>query len=668
MKPFISRSALALAVLVLLIFALSGSADTLEKRPVTPEDMVGITWLTLPQISPDGKLVAFVVTEPADSSDPSSRRNSDIWIVSTSGKTQPRRYAFGPGAENNPRWSPDGKLLAFLSDRESPEENQIFLLRTDGGEAEKLTSRKGGVRDFKWSPDGRRIAFTAKDSLTSQEESEQKRKDDEVPVDQNLKYTRLYEVDPETRDVYLLTRDNLHVSDFDWSPDGSRLALRVSDTPLLDDVYFHSRLVVLDRRTRAITTVSRKCLGNPAWSPDGSTIAFFHPSKKLSTNIPAIVPASGGKPKLLAQDYRGSVWSMRWLPGGKKLLVFAVEGVRGAIAQLDPARNEIATIKKVSVTYYGGAKWSMSRDGKMVAYMDGAPDHPEEVWVMESSGKKPRRLTNFNRQLEELALGTAERVHWNGTDGTRIEGVLFKPPGYDASKRYPTIVEVHGGPEWAWWYGWHGSWHELAQLFASNGYVVLLPNPRGSAGYGVDFAEANMGDWGGKDFEDILSGVDFLIKRGVADGSRMGICGWSYGGFMTAWAVTQTRQFKAAVAGAAVTDLVSFHGTTDITPSFLMEYFQTIPFVDPERFRERSAINFVSRAETPTLILHGEADERVPVGQAYEFYRGLKQTGTDAELVVYPREHHGFRERAHQIDVMRRTLAWFDRYLKGDGR
>jgi dipeptidyl aminopeptidase/acylaminoacyl peptidase len=652
-----------LTVCVVFFLSVIVSPTVLAKRPLTPEDIEGVTWLGSPRISPDGTRIAFVVTEPADTTDPAARPMSDIWIVSASGKDAARRYAFSSHNESDPRWSPDGTYLAFLSDRETPDKNQVFLLRTDGGEAEKLTSAKTGVRNFRWGPEGRFIAYTMTDTLTSEEESENEAKDDEIVIDQELKYQRLYVMDLETREPVRISPDNIHVSEFDWSPDGSQFAVQISNTPHVDDVYWHSRLVVMERSSGEIETLVEGTLGNIAWSPDGKTIAFFHPAANLTTNIPAVISPSGGQPRLLIQNFPGSVWMMKWMPDSQRLMLFALDGVYGTISTLDTKKNSIELVKKLSVVYYSADKYSFSGDGKKIAFLNGSVDHPEELWVMQTRGRGDQKLTSFNQQLAEIEFAAAEVMHWTSTDGRKIQGVLFTPPGYETGKRYPTIVSIHGGPEWAWWYGWHGSWHEWAQLLASNGYVVLLPNIRGSAGYGVDFSAANLRDWGGKDLEDLLTGVDYLIKEGITDESRMGICGWSYGGFMTSWTVTQTDRFKAAMAGAAVTNLVSFHGTTDISPSFMREYFDTIPYVNPELFRNRSAVNFANQAKTPTLILHGEADVRVPVGQAYELYRGLKQSGVETELVLYPREGHGFRERAHRIDLMTRILEWFDKHL-----
>jgi dipeptidyl aminopeptidase/acylaminoacyl peptidase len=341
-----------------------------------------------------------------------------------------------------------------------------------------------------------------------------------------------------------------------------------------------------------------------------------------------------------------------------------MEGVRRKLAYLSIEDDALSEVEEMLGPYYGGANFSVSRDGSKVAMLKGERNRPPDVWAKELGflGKR-RSLTDLNPWIDDREIGETSVVEWESRDGTRIEGVLYLPPGYQKGTRYPAVISVHGGPQWAWWLGWHGTWHEWALALSCRGFVVLLPNPRGSLGYGVGFARANFDDLGGGDYEDIAAGADYLLREGIADEKRLGICGWSYGGAMTAWAITQTDRFRAAVVGAGVTNLYSFHGTTDITPTFLAKYLREVPYLRPEAYRSHSAVQFVKNAGTPTLVLHGEEDTRVPVGQAYEFYHGLVQTGCRADLVVYPREGHGFSEIRHQIDVVDRIVGWFELYL-----
>jgi dipeptidyl aminopeptidase/acylaminoacyl peptidase len=314
---------------------------------------------------------------------------------------------------------------------------------------------------------------------------------------------------------------------------------------------------------------------------------------------------------------------------------------------------------------------SFSRNGRWLVYLADHSTHPTEVFIA-SRTKHPlrgRRLTTTNPHVEDRILGKVESIQWKAKDGLLIHGVVIHPAGQPNARNAPTVVMIHGGPQWQWWRGWLGTWHEPAQLLAARGFRVLLPNPRGSSGRGVKFASSAYGDWGGKDFEDILAGVDVLVETGLADPERLGIVGWSYGGYITAWAVSQTKRFKAAVAGAAVTNLLSMQGTCDI-PLFLPDQFGSSPYREPQVFLERSPVFFARQVTTPTLVVHGESDVRVPITQGRELYQALKEAGVECKLVTFPREGHTFEEPGHQRVLLEETLQWLSRYLlqkQGDG-
>jgi dipeptidyl aminopeptidase/acylaminoacyl peptidase len=661
-----------IGLFMLALCVLVGVAHAEEKRAIRPEDLVDIRGLSDVQVSSDGKRVAFVLSEPGDVAKPQEPRDTNIWVVPTDGGEPARMFAASSKNDSSPRWSPDGRYLAFLSNRGRPwkeekeAKNHLFLMRTDGGEAEQLTNHQGEVLALRWSPDGKMIAFTERDPVTEEEQKKHKEGNDQVYVDHDYRFARLWVLSLADRKAAQVTKQDLEVSDFAWSPDGSELALRVSPTPRKDDVYWSSSLVVVRRLTGEIVRTLAK---DPPvagmglrWSPDGKSVAFGQFTPNLIANWPTVIPAGGGDARPLLKGYPGTIRGVEWEPDSVHLVAESNERTRDHFVRIDSTTGAVTQLP--IETALPGDDFTLSADGRTVAYAYETGDTPREAWAF-TIGEKPRRLTHLHPQVAGWRLGQVKEISWkNPKDGQTIYGVLVTPPDFKSGRTYPTIVEVHGGPEWAWWSGWLGSWHEWAQLLASHGYVVFLPNPRGSTGQGWQFAEANRNDWGGMDFQDIMSGVDYLVDQKIADRNRLGIGGWSYGGFMTSWTVTQTDRFKAAVVGAAVTNLFSFDGTTDITPKFLRNYFLDIPFRQRAAYDNHSAMTFLQNCKTPSLILHGETDERVPVSQGWEFYNGLKMLGVPAEMVVYPREHHGFKERAHQIDLLTRVLAWYDEHLK----
>jgi dipeptidyl aminopeptidase/acylaminoacyl peptidase len=654
---------LFVSILVMLfLFALTVEAADC----FTGSDLLRLRTAATPAISPDGGWIAYVVQEPPDTSMGERRGQADIWIVDVEGKRDPRRFAFGPSNEYSPKFSPDGRWIGFLSNRGGAV--QVYKIGTDGGEAVPVTNLEGNVGFFAWSPDGGRLAVTAADPLPEDRKRAEEEGADERFIDHDDRFGRLWIVDAESGDGGIITPDSIHVQSAAWSPEGSRLAIITSKRPVNDEIYFHSRLEIIDSAGRERIFIEEGVAGPVSWSPDGESIAFMklceHPEVTVSVPVVAVADVESRTTKLLGLNHSVTIRSPEWLPGGKRLLVIEMDGVRRKLAYISVENEELDEVEEILGPYYGGANFDVSRDGSKVAMLKGEPNRPPDVWAKELGFLgKTRKLTDLNPWIDERDFGETRVVEWKSRDGTRIEGVLYLPAGYRDGTRYPAVISVHGGPQWAWWLGWHGTWHEWALALSCRGYVVLLPNPRGSLGYGVGFARANFDDFGGGDYEDIVSGADYLVSEGMADEKRLGICGWSYGGAMTAWSITQTKRFRAAVVGAGVTNLYSFHGTTDITPTFLSKFLRDVPYLRPEAYRNRSAVQFVKNADTPTLVLHGEEDARVPVGQAYEFYHGLVQTGCRADLVVYPREGHGFSEIRHQIDLVDRIVDWFELYL-----
>jgi dipeptidyl aminopeptidase/acylaminoacyl peptidase len=651
----------------LFAFLLAGSLHPAVARECfTGSDLLRVRMAAEPVISPSGAWIAYVIIEPPDTSKGEGRDQSDIWVVDFEGERGPRRFAFGPANEYSPLFSPDGRWIAFLSDRDG--DTEIYAIGIDGGEARRVTDFDGVASFFAWSPAGDRLAVVVTEPVPGEIERARERGDDERVADRDERYARLWIVDVETGGGQALTPQDLHVQSAAWSPDGSMLALVTSAGPTADEMYYRSRLELLELPDGRRRELCGQVAGPPRWSPDGGSIACMynmeHPEVTVAVPVVSVVDIASGERRLLGVNHPGTLRSPRWLGGGERLAVIELSGVKRRLAALSVEKDEVDVIEEILGPYYGGAPYDLSRDGSKIAMLKGSADRPPDVWAKELGFlKKTRRLTDLNAWLEDLSLPGMRPVRWKSRDGTEIEGVLVLPPDYRKDVSYPAVLEVHGGPMWAWWLGWHGTWHEWALALACKGFVVLLPNPRGSLGYGVGFARANFDDWGGGDFEDIVTGADYLIDEGYADPDRIGICGWSYGGYMSSWAITQTRRFAAAVVGAGVTNLYSFHGTTDVTPTFLEKYFREVAYLRAEAYRSHSAMNDIANAETPTLILHGEDDVRVPVGQAWELYRGLVQTGSTAELVLYPGEGHGFEGIYHRIDVVERIVEWFERHL-----
>jgi dipeptidyl aminopeptidase/acylaminoacyl peptidase len=399
---------------------------------------------------------------------------------------------------------------------------------------------------------------------------------------------------------------------------------------------------------------------SPRWSRDGKLLAYLASDDPMSwaekTDLMLVEPATGA-PRNLTGAYEEVVTGApRWSPDGQTIYAAGMNGVYGQLLRVAVAGGEPRPVFESRGAY---ASVDLSRDGARLAFTFNDARAPNNVWTASTTGQGAKQLTFFNPQTKDYALADTEVLRWKGPDGLEIEGLLVKPVGYMAGARYPTILLVHGGPYGQFTYGWNRN----AQLYAARGYAVLMPNPRGSTGYGHKFMTANLRDWGGKDYQDLLAGVDEVVRRGVADPERLAVMGGSYGGFMTFWTITQTERFKCAIGHAGISDWYGFFGQTDV-PS-LMEYgLGGLPWTARETYAKWSPMSYVERVSTPLLITHGEQDRRVPIQQAELFYRALKRRGVEVTFVRYPREGHSITEPNHQIDLAGRQLAWLDKHLK----
>ncbi|HET9526649.1 MAG TPA: S9 family peptidase, partial [Pyrinomonadaceae bacterium] len=570
----------------LLVVVLGGVAFAQTTVEWSPELQVKLKTAGTPRVSPDGKRIVYTVTDAVMTSE-KSEFVTQIWMATIDGKTKPNgaqsdlprsvQLTFGDKSSNNPKWSPDGNWIAFTSNRKD-NKNNIYLLNLNGGEAEPLTDVKSNVTNFAWSPDGRSIAFRMADAKTEEEENNDKAKNDFRWVDENLKMSRLYVISLQKdangkREPRKLTTGNYNVDEFDWSADGARIVFAHTKSPIAND-WPTSDVSIVDVATGKVTALANTpaAESSPVFSPDGKSIAVLvsdNPPRWAQSVIIQIFPAGGGAPTNVAASYDGQPGIAGWSADSQRIYFAEPKGTGTQLYVLDVAANRIEEIKATPAVY--GAM-SLNRSGTTFGFVRQTSDTPGDVFVASVTDFAPVQISRINSNVKLPAVGRTEVVRWKSKDGKEIEGLLTYPAGYQAGQRVPLILNVHGGPAGVFqqtFLGGRGA-YPLA-TFASRGYAILRPNPRGSSGYGTEFRRANMKDWGMGDYQDLMTGVDHVIAMGVADPDRLGVMGWSYGGFMTSWIVTQTDRFRAASIGAALPNLMSFSGTSDV-PGFIPDY------------------------------------------------------------------------------------------------
>ncbi|HLL76959.1 MAG TPA: S9 family peptidase [Pyrinomonadaceae bacterium] len=669
------------SLLAVALFALDAAAQQPQPQPqgqkrVTMEDVLAIRGVGAPQWSPDGKWLAFTIS---DWNRKENRRDSHVYLVSADGG-EVIRLTNGERGETQPAWSPDGRWIAFLANRSAPAAggatpaagggNQIWIIPVRGGEAEKLTEEDAGVSQFRWSPDSRRIAYVVRDTPQDKAERDKLKKDrfDAIVVDSGFIYSHLWTIELGTKTKRRVTEGAFSASDPQWSSDSRWIAYvaaragaqESSFTDISEDRNTDIFIAPAEGGKPRQLTTNPGPDSQPRFSPDGRWVAYTsHPDPSVwaqKTDL-LVVATEGGTPRNLTEGQSDSVSGpARWSRDGRDLYVAASVGVYGQLLRVPAAGGEARAVFEKAGGYSGV---DLSPDNTRLAFLFEDARQPEDIWVSTAAGRDARRITDLNPQAKEFALGDIEVLRWKGADNLEIEGMLVKPAGYERGMKYPTILQIHGGPYARFAYGFEGR----AQIYAGHGYAVLMPNPRGSTGYGHKFATANVRDWGGKDFQDLMAGVGEVVRLGVADPDRLAVMGGSYGGFMTFWAITQTDRFKAAIGHAGISDWYSFFGQSDIPG--LMEYgFGGTPWAARETYERWSPVRFADRVKTPLLITHGEQDRRVPIAKAEQYYRALRRRGVPVTFVRYPRAGHSITEPNHLIDLMRRHVEWFDKYLR----
>jgi dipeptidyl aminopeptidase/acylaminoacyl peptidase len=630
-------------------------AETKQDKPNTAsfslEQAISLRPITDLQFSPDGRRLVFTVNRaPKD-----LPREQEIWMLNVQTKKS-WRFAHSRKSSRNPSWSPDGSQLAFVSDRE--ERAQIYVVPADGGEAESLTSGKNAVVSLAWSPKGDSIAFLAAEPKTAAEEKKEKDKDDARVVEKDDKPVRLWVIEPAGKKVRQLSSGRWSIAELKWAPAGDRLFAIAAEQP--EALAWRNRVLsvsIADGATKEIAAPQGP-VSDLQVSPDGKSLSYRGArGDGPSLHDLFVIPVDGGAScnlteKHLDRPVEGHTWRR---PG--QVLAVVEDGFAGRLilVELDGKTERLA---KVEVNPVGRAVTNGSGD---LAFVGQTATQPPEVWLLPASGHA-ERMTKINEELRKASLVKPEIYRYTSFDKTKIEAALYRPVGQAKDARVPLVVLIHGGPTSRWADGFdYLAW---TQLLASHGFAVFCPNIRGSTGYGWTFLEKNRADWGGGDFKDVMAGVDDLIARGIADPDRLGIAGWSYGGYMSAWAITQTPRFKAAVVGAGMSDLASEFGTEMLRSAQYDHWFYGVPYEKAEGFIRSSPITHLKNAKTPTLILHPENDLTDPIGQAQQLHRGLRHVGVESEFVIYPREDHGPQEEKHLLDIDRRVLRWFETHLK----
>lgn len=638
--------------------------DATPTGPVTIEEIADRLVPSDPKISPDGRHVAFTVAMRGRKEDHFDRA---IW-VSTDGAPA-RRFTTGTGDHTELAWSPDSRSLAFIARREKDDKSRLYRLPVDGGEAQQIGETAGKMSAPSWSPDGTRISVLVTDEETEEEKTRKEEKRDVVVFEEDDKVARLWTFDIETGHGRCLTHGRRHVWGFAWSDDATQLVLITGDKPTANQMFLASELRVvpatggasrhlLDTQTIPSSPVVRRI-------DDEQTVFFLANDHRADPSYSVwSVPLEGGQRRKVTDNDRSAAMMLAADPRTSSgLLLLQADHSTLRLYTLDGETGALETVNVGTLGQRGSVlnRPSMATTGDLAASWS-ALDTPEEIYRISSDGEAAK-LTSFGDPFDgRLAHG--EVVSWESDDGVDIEGLLIYPLGYEEGQRYPLVLQVHGGPASLWTERIHMHWHDWAQMLAARGYAVLLPNPRGSIGYGSAFEQLLQDDVGGGESRDLVTGALAMVERGIADADRLAITGWSWGGYLTAWTITQTDIFRAAVMGAGVANNVSDHGAGDIAE------YNTLLYPD-HPYREEawdfyaniSPVRYAARVTTPTLIVHGEADDRVHVTQGQEFYRALQVCGVPVQFVRYPRESHGFVEYNHQIDVMERICDWLETHL-----
>jgi dipeptidyl aminopeptidase/acylaminoacyl peptidase len=665
MKNLVRALALALSV------CLTVAASAQDRRPPTIDDVVDLVQVSGAEISPDGKQIIYTKSELKKWSD--NKRVSSIWIANADGSDQ--RQFLGSDKDRSPAWSPDGRNVAFLSTRDQAEGNrdapgaQIWLLPIRGGEATKLSEHKAAVRSIRWAEDSSRIFFSADQPQTDAQKEARKNAGDAIFVDEGpngqgrANYSNLWVITIADKQARQLTTGEQIIGDFEPSPDGSRLVY----TRRPNNTRNHQNLAevfVVDTTTAAATQLTRNQApeNNVAWTPDGKAVTYVAPHDKtweLAQGNLYIHPLEGtANPTILSANFPGDIGEYFWHPSARTIVMSANVRGRGGVYELDLSTGRAKAIAAGDLSM---SVSSASKDRSRLAGTRSLPTAPGEIAVVDVARGQIAAVTDANAKFrEQLQLSQMRAITWKSKDGLEIEGLLWLPAAYKTGDKLPLLLSLHGGPAGVWSTSFRGINH----VYTAMGWAVLEPNVRGSTSYGDALLRGNTKDIGGGDYHDAMTGVDALIAQGIADPNQLAVRGWSYGGILGGWTITQTQRFKAASLGAMVADWSSEYAM-GFNHDVRLWYIGGTPWENPEGYRKQSAYTHIHKVTTPTLLLHGENDDTDTIGQSMMFYQGLKDRGIATRFIRFPREPHGFREPYNIRMRDAEEISWLMKYTRG---
>ena len=661
----------------LLFSVVSLFAQAPAKRPLKAEDIFRMLQVRDPQVSPDGKFVAYTVTSIDRDAD---KRVNAVWMVNWEG-TEDVQLTFGEKSASTPRWSPDGKYLAFLSARAPDDKTQVWVLDRRGGEARQLTNVKGEIDSYDWSPDSKRLVLSMSESDEDKAAPGAKPKAPKpIVLDRyhfkrdiegyltTQSYGQLYLFDIESKKLEAITGEkNFDESDAVWSPDGSHIAF-ISNHAKDPDQTGTSDIFIVESRAgaqaRKLLTINSAGGQRLVWSPDGKQLAFLQGIEpKYSAygmGVVAMVPVAGGTPVVLTAKLDRGVSGAEFTPDGAALTVLVEDDRRSYVGKVPAAGGNVERLGKSDVVLS-----DVESSGGHMAALGATDTSAPEIYAVENG--EPRKLTSHNDALlGELQLGAVEDISFKSKDGAEIHGMMVKPPSFEAGKKYPTLLWIHGGPNGQDDHALEFSLYPLQferQLLAAQGYVVLAVNYRGSSGRGSEFTRSIFADWGNKEVADLLGGIDYAVAKGIADPDRLGIGGWSYGGILTDYTIASDPRFKAAMSGAGSANQISMYGSDQ----YIFQYNNEIgpPWKSQDLWVKISYPFFhADRIHTPTLFMGGEKDFNVPIIGSEQMFQALRTLGVPTQLVVYPGQFHLFTRPSYQYDRLQRYIAWYEKYLK----